>query len=86
MGGSLPDYNAVFIPGRCVHVRTDHTMYAFSNRAGTVVGQDPVRAGHYVVRLDEPATYYRQDGRAEPLLLVIEPGDQLEVILSRPST
>ena len=84
MGGVSSDYAAVFITGRRVHVRRDRSAYAFSNRAGTVVGPDPIHAGSYVVRLDEPATYLRVDGRAEALALVIEASDNLEVLLSEP--
>lgn len=75
-----PTHDAVLVRGRRVRVPLRGAAYAFSNRVGTIVGPAPINAGYGVVRLDEPAIYTRLDGRLEALLLVIEPGDTLEVL------
>ena len=82
MDAPSPDHETALAPRRRVRVGRNAAAYAFSNRVGTIVGPDPLYAGHYVVRLDEPAIAIRPDGSLERLNLVTEPGDGLDVLLS----
>ena len=63
-------------------MRSHNAAYVLATRVGTIVGSAPQSVGYYVVRLDELGTYCRVDGETQPLRLVFEASDDLEVLRS----
>ena len=71
-------------PGLRVQLRGDGGSFRLVKGTGTVIGPDPRWDGYWVVRLDEPATYFSADGTTEPLTEIVQADDNLFVLSEPP--
>jgi len=66
--------------GTRVKLRGAPSGVTLRNPMGIIIGPDPDWAGYYRVRLDEPASYHRSDGTTEPLPVLREADDNLDIV------